>query len=175
MAGRLFLCVAILGLMAVGAPVASACDAGAILSAESYATVYIGTVQVTVAEFMPYEVCASGIGPAAPSARLRITDGNTVLCNRTDVDPGFDPFFFGAGIHNAPEDPCGADITWASITNPPLPSEVSADPEERSAFVGVLKSAPADGPYWSPGGSGVVPEGTEGFVIRGVRVRVVAA
>lgn len=124
------------------------------------AQVRVGTTTLT---FFEESVCAGG----ETAARLLITDGDVVLCDRTDVDPGFDPFLFGAGIHNAPDDTCGADVSMVS-TNVPKPA-VDVD----RAMVLLVKDDAETEPFgrlWAPGFSVQIPTHTAAVVGRGVRV-----
>jgi hypothetical protein len=114
------------GLGAGIGPSAAACEALASTGTANagYATYpsVAGEVQVSIWEDTLTVACADGSTSDTVAARLLIQLDGVARCDRTDVDPSYDPFLFGSGIHNDLSDACGADVTMASITDPLVPS-----------------------------------------------------
>jgi hypothetical protein len=124
----------------------------------------------------PVKACAHGARP-----RLQPTSGyvelkvdGAVVCTNTNSAPLFDPFVFGGGVHDAPTDPCGADVTWDGLTwltapappaGPPDPTAIGAQAGHGAASVhgGDEQPATVSGVYWYGGGTYTVPDGTVGW------------
>lgn len=177
MARRLMLAMVMCALLAGGfAARASGCGGNGGTATTNYAgSMTFGTITISFSELQDTDVCP-GSAPAQGAARgrLAIKDGDVILCETTDVDPSFDPFLFGAGVHSKPEAACGADFTTLSITNPttPDPAGTGVDAEGEAINAGTTKSTTMETPgsYWWPDGRGVIPQDTPGTVTRGARL-----
>lgn len=105
-------------------------------------------ISVEMAEIQPMTFCADEGAPVLGELRGTMTvikDGQLV-CHRTDVDPSFDPFGFGAGIHHQADDvgDCALGATWVSLLpNAPMPEE--SGPQDGGVGVAVGKYVLAEG------------------------------
>lgn len=144
----------------------------------------IGGVTITIAEQgppsavffpLPYDgLCDTEPSVGAPDGYLEIRQGTMLLCRNDDVDPSFDPFAFGAGLHDMAGD-CGADFSAAGLTTLMLldHAQASTDPAEPTLAVGTRREVATDvpGSYRWAGTTYPVPQDTPGISIRGVILR----
>jgi hypothetical protein len=104
------------------------------------------SVSFAMAEIQTFKQCDDGSQVVnAISARLTVSVDGDAVCTRTDVDPSFDPFGFGAGIHMPVdgEGECAAGVTWSSF-DPNLPVVEESGPQEGGAGVAFGKTVLAE-------------------------------
>lgn len=163
MGKKLFLALFIVAIAGLIVPAHAAC-ATAFYSAT---TEYNG-ITITGTSYTP--AGCDGVS----TARILIKQGSTVLCEGPLSAFGQDPFGFSAGPHSTPSEECGANFSVSSVTDVflPDPSAVAADPGTPSASVALRKngtvSASNPNTYRYSGGSGTIPAGTPGYLLRGV-------
>jgi len=129
-------------------------------------------VTITIAEETPVSavffpipagVCDDGLAETTPDGYLEITQGGEVLCRNDALDPSFDPFAFGAGLHDMSGD-CGGDYSAASITNPILPDSGATTANPPSATVATTRDVITEipGSYKVNGETFELPQDTPG-------------
>lgn len=140
------------------------------------ATLAFGNVSIAMHENQPNAVCDDAtVTPGDFDRRLTITIDGVVVCDVTEgVDPSFDPFFLGAGLHPDPGIPCGADFSVIGLANvaTPDPSTVAVDPGAPSAQGGLTKQGITETPgrLWYGTTSIEIPQDTGGTITRGAGV-----
>jgi hypothetical protein len=132
-------------------------------------------VTITMHENQPNHVCDEGVSQGAFDRRLTITVAGVVVCDRTtDIDPSFDPFFLGAGLHPDPSIDCGAKFSLIGLTSvaTPDPSTIAVDPAGPSARAGLTKRGITETPgsLWYGSTTREIPQDSEGTITRGAGV-----
>lgn len=161
--------------MALGFLPAAAHECGAV-STRNSATLTFADVAISMHENQPTEVCNDGdVAQGDVDRRLTITVAGVVVCDRTtDIDPSFDPFFLGAGLHPAPSIDCGADFTLIGLTSvaTPDPSTVVVDLGGPTVQGGLTKSGITETPgsLWYAGTTREIPQDSPGTITRGAGV-----
>lgn len=117
----------------------AACATGQIRN-EARARTRTPGIAFAMSEVQTFTRCADGTQAInAVSARFTVSVGGEIVCTRTDVDPSFDPFGFGAGLHLSPADegPCAVGVTWSSLEpNGPLADESGAVDDGAALAIG---------------------------------------
>lgn len=144
-------------------------------STRNSATLTFDNVAISMHENQPNAVCDdASVTPGDFDRLLTITVDGVVVCSRTDVDPSFDPFFLGAGLHPDPSISCGADFSVIGLTNvaTPDPSTVAVDPGAPSAQGGLTKQGITEtlGSLWYGGQTYVIPQDSPGTITRGAGI-----
>lgn len=172
---RRFALMALIGTLVAMAPLASHAACGTVTTRNS-AKLAFGDVAISMYENQPNDICGDGtVTQGAFDRRLTITVGGVAVCDRTDnVDPSFDPFFLGAGLHPDPAISCGADFSVIGLTEAakPDPSTVVVDPAGPYAQAGLTKKGITETPgrYWYGGSVFELPQDTSGTITRGAGV-----
>lgn len=157
------------------APLASHAACGTVTTRNS-ATLSYGDVAISMYENQPNDVCDDGTATQGTfDRRLTVVVGGVTVCDRSDnVDPSFDPFFLGAGIHPDRAISCGADFTLIGLTSvaTPDPSTVAVDPAGPYAQGGLTKTGITETPgsIWYGGNTYEIPQDAPGTVTRGAGV-----
>lgn len=148
----------------------------ATVSTRNSATLAYADVTIAMHENQPNAACDdASVTQGAFDRRLTITVAGVVVCDRTtDIDPSFDPFFLGAGLHPDPAISCGADFTLIGLTSvaTPDPSTIAVDPAGPSAQGGVTKNGITETPgrLWYGGSSFEIPQDSAGTITRGAGI-----
>lgn len=128
---RFLICAVVAAGFATIAPAQAACGVVEVRSEARGAAMTEG-VTFAMAEIQTFSQCDGGTQTVnATSGRFTVSVDGEVVCTRTDVDPSFDPFGFGAGLHMSPEDSgeCAIGVTWSSF-DPNLPVVEETGPQE---------------------------------------------
>lgn len=139
--------------MTVGTGAAQACGAGVQAGTANEAHATFANISISMWEDTPAQVCGDGVTQPAPYRRLLIKVDGVIVCDRSDVDPSFDPFFFGAGLSSVnPVDSCGTKITMSAIDRPLVPTVPTVSGTRAKAQM--QRSTPAEGGVWYTDGGG---------------------
>lgn len=128
---RFLLCALVASGFATIAPAHAACGTLELRSEARAATTTPG-VTFAMAEIQRFRQCDDGSQVVnATSGIFTVSVDGEIVCTRTDVDPSFDPFGFGAGLHMPPDDEgaCAIGVTWSSF-DPNLPVASETGPQE---------------------------------------------
>jgi len=142
---RFLVCAIVAGGFASVVPAHAACGTIQVRS-EARASTTTEGVTFAMAEIQTFTQCDDGSQVVnATTGRFTVSVDGEVVCTRTDVDPSFDPFGFGAGLHMTPEDEgaCAIGVTWSSF-DPNLPIPAESGPQEGGVGVAFGKTVLAE-------------------------------
>jgi hypothetical protein len=143
---RLLAVALVAGGFAAVAPAQAACGTLELRS-EARASTTTPGVTFAMAEIQRFSQCDDGSQVLnETSGKFTVSVDGDIVCTRTDVDPSFDPFGFGAGLHMSPDDEgaCAIGVTWSSF-DPNLPVAEESGPQEGGVGVAAGKTVLAEG------------------------------